>query len=78
MELNDFTKMISDQFLEEDQPKVTADIEFRTLNTWDSLTGMAVLTIIQDKYKVSIPIDDFKEMKTITAIFNYVKIQSEK
>lgn len=78
MELKDFTKKISDQFLEEDQPKVTAEIEFRTLSTWDSLTGMAVLTIIEDEFKVSIPIDDFRQMKTIIDLFNYVKTQSLK
>ena len=78
MELNDFTKKISDQFLEEDQPKVTAEIEFRTLSTWDSLTGMAVLATIEDEYKVSIPVDDFKQMKTIIDLFNYVNAQSLK
>lgn len=78
MELIDFTKKISDQFLEEDQPKVTAEIEFRTLSTWDSLTGMAVLATIEDEYKVSIPVDDFKQMKTIIDLFNYVNTRSLK
>jgi len=76
MELNDFTKKICDQFLEEDQPKVTAEIEFRTLSTWDSLTGMAILATIEDEYKVKIPVDDFKQMKTIIDLFNYVNSQS--
>ena len=78
MELKDFTKKISDQFLEDDQPKVTAEIEFRALSTWDSLTGMAILTTIEDEYKVSIPIDDFRQMKTIIDLFNYVNTQSLK
>jgi acyl carrier protein len=76
MELNDFTKKISDQFLEEDQPKVTAEIEFRTLSTWDSLTGMAILATIEDEYKVKISVDDFKQLKTVIDLFNYVNTQS--
>lgn len=76
MELNDFTRKICDQFLEEDQPKVTPEIEFRTLSTWDSLTGMAILATIEDEYKVKIPVDDFRQMKTIIDLFNYVNSQS--
>lgn len=78
MELTDFTKKISDQFLEEDQHKITSEIEFRSLPSWDSLTGMAVITTIEDEYKVSINIDDFKQMKRILDIFNYVNAQSKK
>lgn len=73
MELNDFTKKVSDQFLDIDQPNVTAEVAFRTLSTWDSLTGMAVLTMIEDDYKVAIPVDDFKQLKTVADLFNYVQ-----
>ena len=72
MNFQDFLDKITEQFLEEDQPHVTGEIEFRTLSTWDSLTGMAILTIIEDDYGVSIPVEDFKNLKTIEEIFSYV------
>jgi len=73
MELPEFTKKISEQFLEEDQHLVTEDVEFRKLPTWDSLTGMAVITIIQDDYGVNIPINDFLTLKTVRELFVYVE-----
>ncbi|MBG0859633.1 MAG: acyl carrier protein [Bacteroidales bacterium] len=75
MDLNDFTEQIKLQFLEEDQPKVTSEIDFRKLSTWDSLTGMAIIAIIESEYGVTIPVDDFKEMRNILDLFNYVKYQ---
>ena len=75
MNLQDFTKLIMEQFLEEDQPDVTSEIDFRTLPTWDSLTGMAVLTTIQDEFDITIPVNDFKEMNSIEELFNYATSQ---
>ncbi|MBN1185614.1 MAG: acyl carrier protein [Bacteroidales bacterium] len=75
MNIDDFTKKISLQFLPEDQPNVTADIDYRKLSTWDSLTGMAILATIESEYGVSIPIEDFKQIKNINELFNYVNNQ---
>ena len=73
MNIADFTNKIREQFLEVDQPFVTPDKEFRNLETWDSLTGMAVLTIIEDSYEVAIPVEDFRQMNTIKELFIYVE-----
>ncbi|MFC2081221.1 acyl carrier protein [Bacteroidota bacterium] len=73
MDINNFTEQIREQFLDEDQPKVTPSVKFRELETWDSLTGMAVLTIIHDEYDINIPVDDFISMHTINELFDYVK-----
>ena len=73
MNIEDFTKNISDQFLDEEKSKLTEDVEFRTLSSWDSLTGMAILTIIEDEYKVKIPVDNFRQIKTIRELYNFVK-----
>lgn len=72
MNLQDFTKKIAEQFLEEDQPMVDHEIEFRKLSTWDSLTGMAILTTISDEYGVTIPVDEFLKLKTVNDLYNYV------
>ena len=77
MDLQDFTKKISIQFLEEDQPKVDSEIEFRKLPTWDSLTGMAILATIQDEYGINVPVDDFIKLKTVNELYNYVTKQKK-
>lgn len=70
--IKEFTAKIAEQFLEEDQPKVTEDIEFRQLDTFDSLTGMAMLGIIKEDYKVDIPVNEFKKMNTINELYDYI------
>ena len=75
MDLKDFTQKIMDQFLEEDQPYVTSEIDFRTLDSWDSLTGMAVLSTIEDEYNVSIPVATFRQLNTINELFIFVQNQ---
>lgn len=72
MELKEFLILISEQFLDEDIENVTEVVEFRTLETWDSLTGMAILAIIEDECNVSISIEDFIKLKTVKDLFNYV------
>jgi acyl carrier protein len=61
------------QFLDQDQPLVTPDVPFRTLSTWDSLTGMAIITVIQDDYGINIPVNDFLKLTTVRELFDYVE-----
>ena len=77
IDLQGFTQIIRDQFLEDDPSKITTEIEFRTLSSWDSLTGMAVLATIEDEFKVKINVNDFKQMKTILDLFNFVNAQNK-
>lgn len=73
MEKEIFLQKVKEQFLDDDQPKVTFDGKFRELPTWDSLTGMAILTIIEDEFGVVIPVEDFKKLENIAAIYEWVK-----
>lgn len=73
MDFDHFLSLVKEQFFEEDQASVTADIPFRKLGTYDSLTGMAIITTLEDEYKVSIPVDDYKKLNTVAELFEYVK-----
>jgi acyl carrier protein len=47
--------------------------KFRELETWDSLTEMAELFMIEKNYGVTIPPDDFVKLQTPEEIFEYVQ-----
>ena len=72
MELTKFRENVAQQFLEEDQKLVSETVEFRKLETYDSLTGMAILAIIKDEYGVDIPVDEYKKLNTVNQLFEYV------
>jgi acyl carrier protein len=76
MDIKEFAEKITQQFLDEDQPNVTVEKNFRDLETWDSLTGMAIITIIHDEYGVDIPVDDFLKLETVGELFDYVKAKT--
>jgi acyl carrier protein len=67
-----FTEDFANQFQDINVRNVRFQMEFRQLPTWDSLTGMAVLAMIHDNYKVDISPDDFRNLRTIEDVYNYV------
>ena len=47
--------------------------EFRALEEWSSLTGLAVLNMIAKKYEVKITPAELKSVETVEALFNLVQ-----
>jgi acyl carrier protein len=72
METAKFTKDFANQFQDSDIPNIHFNTEFKKLPTWDSLTGMAVLAMITHEYHVDIPIEEFRNLKTVNEVFIYV------
>lgn len=70
----DFTVFLKDfcgQF-EDENIKIGEMDKFRETVLWDSLTGMAVLYMIEHNYGVEIPVEEFKKLETPRAIFEYI------
>jgi acyl carrier protein len=66
--ISDFAKQIEDNTAE-----ITENTEFRNMDYWDSLNGMAVLYMIDKIYAVTIPIEHFIALKTPKEIFDYIQ-----
>lgn len=75
MEFNSFLEKFKEQLIEDDPAIVKADTKFRDLGSWDSLTAMAVITMVEDDYDVKIKEDIFKSFNTVSDIYNYVSSQ---
>lgn len=72
MELSQFLEDLGGQ-LADDHVRIKETDILRELDAWDSLTGMAVLYMIVEKYGVTIPIDEFVKLQTPRDIFEYVQ-----
>lgn len=72
MEFIDFKTKFVDQLIGEDEAKITSDTEFRRLSSWDSLTAMAVIAMVEDEYKIKISDEELKNMRKIGDIYNFV------
>lgn len=49
--------------------EVDMDTEFRYLDEWSSLTGLAFLTDMEDKFGVKISVQEFKDSETIRDLY---------
>jgi acyl carrier protein len=77
MTFESFLDKFNEQLIEDDLSTIKAETKFRDLGSWDSLTAMAVITMIEDEYKVKIKEDIFKSFKTVEDIYNYVSSQNK-
>jgi acyl carrier protein len=72
MDKDIFIGKLQEQFIDADEITISMDTSFRELPTWDSLTGMSVLVMIQDEYNVDMTDRDLKSCNTIADIYDFV------
>jgi len=73
MELEKFIEKIIDQFESSDAGNINKDVDFKLLDTWDSLTAFSIQMMIEDDYNVKIVPEDFKKVTTVEDLYNFVK-----
>ena len=72
MEKEQFLKLVQEQFIDYENINLTYETEFKMLDSYDSLTGMAIIASIEDKYNKIIPVESFRNFVTIQDIYNFI------
>ena len=65
MDIKEFIADFADQFDETELDEFKPETEYRDLDEWSSLTGLAILNMISKKYGVKITANEVKETNTI-------------
>lgn len=73
MDIKEFIKDFAEQFDETEIEEFSAETEYRSLDEWSSLTGLAILNMINKKYGIKITTSEIKETSTIEDVFNLVE-----
>jgi acyl carrier protein len=71
-QVNEFVLKFKNQYSDADKIEMTSETPFRLIGSWDSLTGMAVLVMIQDEYGIDITAEKFRELNTINDVYNFI------
>jgi acyl carrier protein len=71
--MEQFIEKFKEQFIDGDSIELTAETEFRSLGSWDSLTGMSVLVMIKDEYGVDMPEEALRACNTPAEIYDYIQ-----
>lgn len=61
------------QELPETKDNLNGETRFRDLEEWDSLTGMAIVVLLEETYSVSIPDNVFRTFNTFSDMFEYIE-----
>ena len=64
-----------EKFMEQltDSEVVSDDTLFKDLSSWDSLTSMAVINMVEDEFGVILNDSDLNQQSTIIDLFNLIK-----
>lgn len=73
MDLNNFVKLIADQFEEEDIDKVDVNCIFSKIDSYDSLTRMSIISSIEDETGVIITLKELEGISSIKELFSLVE-----
>lgn len=61
MDLNELISNFADQFDETDASEINSDTDFKALDEWSSMTGLAVIAMVDAEYDVQIKGNDIRE-----------------
>ena len=71
MNINDFIEKFKLE-LDSDDVEVNPETEFVNAEFWDSLTNMAVTSMIGDSYDLHLDFDELNNFSTIQELFDFV------
>lgn len=73
MKIQQFITQFSQQFEESDVDQIHENVDYRSLETWDSLTSMSVQVMIEDEYQVTVTPAELKNAGSLLELFNLVQ-----
>ena len=73
MNLDQFIKDFATEFEITELEEITAKTSYRDLEEWDSLLGLAIIGMVNNKYHVKISGEEVRNAKTVENLFDLVK-----
>lgn len=71
--LDNFLSFVAEIF-EIDVNSISLDTEYDSIPEWDSLMQLRLIGEIEEKYSVSIPIDQVPEIKTLSDFSQWINL----
>ena len=73
MTLNEFIKKFAEEFDETPMSDFTADTKYRQLDEWSSLSGLSIISMIDEEFDKQITGADLRSVLAIEELYNLVK-----
>jgi len=73
MNKQEFLENVKKQFMNADDISLSLDMNFRQIESYDSLTGMTIMVMIKDMYGIDLSDSEYKSQKTVEDLFNLIE-----
>lgn len=73
MTLDEFIKAFAAEFDDTPEESFKADTRYRELEEWSSLTGLSIISMIDDTFDVGITGADLRKSVTIEELYNLIQ-----
>ena len=73
MDLKSFIADFADQFDETEFDEFKPETEYRDLDEWSSLTGLAIMNMIEKKYSIKLSASELRNTSTIEDVYNLME-----
>ena len=73
MTLDEFVKAFAAEFDETPEETFKADTRYRELDEWSSLTGLSIISMIDDTFDVGVTGADLRKSATIEDLYNLIQ-----
>ena len=73
MNKQEFLENVKKQFVDADDISLTLNMNFRQIESYDSLTGMTIMVMIKDIYGIDLSDSEYKSQKTVEDLFDLVE-----
>lgn len=72
MELNEFVKLIAEQFDDTPIENFNPSAKFREFEEWSSLVALSVISMIDEEFEKRVTGSDIRSVNTIEELYNLV------
>ena len=73
--MEEFVKKFAELFDDTDKSVFTSQTKFKELDEWSSLTALALISMIDEEYDVTIKGDDIRDSASIEDLYNIIKFK---
>ena len=77
MNLNDFIKVVSEQYEDTDVKGFSAETKFKDFDEWSSLTSLSIIAAVDDEFGITLKGDDIRNAFTIKELFDIAKLKEQ-
>jgi len=75
MDIINFIENFTSQLDVQPEQPIQSDTNFRELESWDSLTALSIIAMVDDEYGVTINGEDIRKSNTISDLFSIIEVK---